>query len=354
MALFTKQPSIGGVFEKKNVVVTGGAGFIGSHLCERLLRDAKVICIDDLSNSGIQNIEHLLQYADFEFIKHDVTEPIDLAAFPELDKFHVKYQGVQEVYHLACPTSPKNFETHKLQSLTANSKGVMSTLDLAVEYRAKYILGSSSVVYGEPTADRYMFAETDEGAVNHLSPRACYDEGKRFAETCVITYRQVYGIDAKIARIFSTYGPRMRLRDGLLVPDFIVNALENKDVVIYGDKEMAETLCYVSDMVDALIRLMRTAPEVMIVNTGADQMYRMVDVAELIIAMTKSSSAIAFEKPAVELAKKGVPDLRLAKEALGWLPLVRLEDGLRETIDYAIANKEFVAFERRMRGNAPM
>ncbi len=333
-----------GVFEKKNVIVTGGAGFLGSHLSERLLRDAKVICIDDLSNSGIQNIEHLLQYPDFEFIKYDVTKPIDLTQFPELDKFHVKYQGVQEIYHLACPTSPKNFESHKLQSLAANSIGVMMTLELAREHRAKYVFSSSSVIYGEPTRDHFMFAETDEGKVDHLSSRACYDEGKRFGETCVETYRQVHGVDAKIARVFPTYGPRMRLRDGLLIPDFIVNALEGKDVIIYGDRELSQSLCYVSDVVDGMIRLMRTAPETHIVNLGADQIYRMTDVAELILAMTKSRSRVVFDTPLAYMSKKGVPDLRRAKEALGWLPLVRLEDGLRQTIDYAIANKEFMAF----------
>ncbi|MEK7083633.1 MAG: NAD-dependent epimerase/dehydratase family protein, partial [Patescibacteria group bacterium] len=198
------------IFEKKNVLVTGGAGFIGSHLCEQLLREAKVICMDDLSNSTVRNIEHLLQYPDFEFIKHDVNHDIDLDSFDELYKFKVKFQGIQEIYHLACPTSPKNFESLKLQSLWANSNAMIATLDLAVKYRAKYVFASSSVVYGPPAPDHAGFAEEDEGMVDHLSPRACYDEGKRFAETCVATYRQVYGVDAKIARVFTTYGPRMK------------------------------------------------------------------------------------------------------------------------------------------------
>ncbi len=337
-------PSDKPIFEKKNVLVTGGAGFIGSHLCERLLQEAKVICMDDLSNSAIQNIDHLLQYPDFEFIKWDVNQPIDLHAFPELSKFRVEFQGIQEIYHLACPTSPKNFESLKLQSLWANSRAMLSTLDLAVEYRAKYVFGSSSVVYGPPTSDRHFFSETDDGVVDHLSPRACYDEGKRFAETCVETYRQVYGLDTKIARIFTTYGPRMKLRDGLLIPDFIVNALEGKDLVIYGDGDLDQSLCYISDMVDGLVRLMRTSPDVRIVNLGTDQLYRMVDVAEQIIAMTNSNSAIVFEDPLVFMTKKGIPDLRRAKDDLGWIPLVRLEDGLSKTIDYAIANKEMVSF----------
>lgn len=329
------------IFEKKNVLVTGGAGFIGSHLCERLLREAKVICIDDFSNSDLRNIEHLLQYPDFEFIKYDVNQPLDLDLFPELDKFRVKFQGIQEIYHLACPTSPKNFENLKIHSLWANSRAMLSTLDLAVKYKAKYVFSSSSVVYGDATDDHNLFNELDEASkLNHLSPRGCYDEGKRFAETCVETYAQVYKIDAKIARIFTTYGPRMKLRDGLLVPDFILQAIEGKDLVIYGDGNMTQSLCFVTDTVDAIVRLMKAAPELRIVNIGSEEPVKMVEVAEKIISMTRSSSRIVYEAPLVFLTRKGQPDLHRAKEELGWLPLVRLQDGLQRTIDFTIANKE--------------
>ncbi len=332
------------IFEKKNVLVTGGAGFIGSHLCERLLKEAKVICLDDFSNSNPENISHLLQYPDFEFIKYDVNKPIDLDQFEELNKFKVKFQGIQEVYHLACPTSPKDFEKLKLKSLWANSQAMINTLDLAVKYKAKYVFTSSSVVYGEATEGKEIFKETDEGIVNHLSPRACYDEGKRFAETCVETYRQVYGVDAKIARVFTTYGPRMKLFEGQLIPDFVINALEGKDLVIYGDKDFSYALCYVSDLVDGLVRLMNTGPEVKLVNMGNDDIVKMSEVAEKIIEMTGSSSKINYEDPLLFLTKKGAPDLHYAKDVLGWLPLVRLEDGLRKTIDYVIANKEALLF----------
>lgn len=330
------------IFDKKNVIITGGTGFIGSHLCERLLREAKVICIDNLSNSRIHNIDHLLQYPDFEFIKYDVTQPIDLDHFPELDKFQVKYQGIQEIYHLACPTSPKNFEALKLHSLWANSTAMISTLDLAAKYKAKYLFTSSSVVYGEASPERNIFVETDEGKVNHLSPRGCYDEGKRFAETCVETYRQVHSIDAKIARIFTTYGPRMNLRDGLLIPDFIIDALEGKDLVVYGNNDTTESLCYVSDIVDGLVRLMRTGPEMRLVNLGSDQVYRVSEIAEKIIQMTGSNAHVRFEPPLQYMSKKGIPSLKVARDQLSWLPLVRMEDGLRKTIDYAIANKEMM------------
>ncbi len=328
------------IFEKKNVLVTGGAGFLGSHMCERLLKEAKVICIDDLSNSHIQNIQHLLQYPDFEFIKYDVTQKIDLNNFPELEKFKVRFQGIQEIYHMACPTSPKNFEDLKIHSLHANSRAMLNTLDIAVEYKSKYVFGSSSVVYGQSVDSDRTFSEDEEGIVNHLSPRACYDEGKRFAETCVETYRQVYGIDAKIARIFTTYGPRMKLRDGLLIPDFILDALEGKELVIYGDGQMTQSFCFVSDMVDGLVRLMNTGPETTIVNLGLDEPYKILDVAEKIIEMTHSSSLIKHEEELLFLTKKGLPDLRRAKDQLGWIPLVRLEEGLRRTIDFTLANKE--------------
>ncbi len=330
------------IFEKKNVLVTGGAGFLGSHLCERLLREAKVICMDDFSNSSVQNIDHLLQYPDFEFVKFDVNQAIDLDQFPELEKFRIKFQGIQEVYHLACPTSPIDFEKLKIQNLWANSMSMISTLELAAKYKAKYVFTSSSVVYGPPTKDHYFFSETDHGDVDIISPRSCYDEGKRFAEACVATYRQVYGIDAKIARIFPTYGPRMALHQGLLVPDFILHALEGKDLVIYGDGELDQSLCYVTDMIDALVRLMNASPDVFVANLGSDQIHKQIEVANAIIRLTRSSSSVVYEKPLLFLSKKGVPDLRLAKEQLSWLPIVDFEEGLKNTIDFTIAHKELL------------
>jgi len=334
------------IFDKKIVLVTGGAGFIGSHLCERLLKEAKVICLDDFSNSSPANIKHLLQYPDFEFIKYDVNQPIDLEKFEELDKFRIKFQGIQEVYHLACPTSPHDFEKLKMQSLWANSSAMINTLDLAVKYKAKYIFTSSSVVYGNADEKKYVFKEDYQGTVDHLSPRACYDEGKRFAETCVATYRQVYGIDAKIARVFTTYGPNMKLFEGQMIPDFIINALEGKNLIINGDETFSTSLCYVTDLVDGLVRLMASAPEVQIVNLGDDKVVKMAEVASMIIEMTNSSSQVIFEKPLLFLTRKGMPDLSYAKDVLGWMPLVRLKDGLEKTIDYSIANKEALLFNR--------
>lgn len=333
------------IFEKKNVVVTGGAGFIGSHLCERLLKEAKVICIDDFSNSDPSNISHLLQYPDFEFINFDVSKPFDLEQYDELNKFKVKFQGIQEIYHLACPTSPKDFESLKMKTLAANSTAMFNTLDLAVKYRAKYVFASSSVVYGPATDERNHFKETDQGLVGHLTPRACYDEGKKFAEAAVETYRQVYGVDAKIARVFTTYGPRMHLFQGLLIPDFIISAIDGKDLVIYGDESFSTSLCYIDDIITGLTKLMSSDPEVKVANFGDDKIVRIVDVANMIIKMMNSSSKVSFEESLIFLSRKGAADLTFVKEALGWMPLVRLEDGLEKTIEYVVANKEALLFD---------
>jgi UDP-glucuronate decarboxylase len=335
------------IFEKKNVLVTGGAGFIGSHLCERLLREAKVICLDDFSNSDPTNINHLLQYPDFEFINHDISKPFNPDDFNELDKFKVKFQGIQEIYHLACPTSPKDFESLKMKTLSANSIAMLNTLDLAVKYKAKYVFASSSVVYGDASDQNNIFKETDQGVVDHLSERACYDEGKRFAETCVETYHQVYGIDAKIARVFTTYGPRMRLFQGLLIPDFVISAIAGENLVIFGDESFSTSLCYVDDMISGLTKLMATGTDIRLINIGDDKIQKIVDVAKMIIAKTNSNSSITFEGNLKFLTRKGAADLTYVKDVIGWMPLTRLEDGLNKTIEYVIANKETLLFNHR-------
>jgi len=328
------------IFEKKNILVTGGAGFIGSHLCEKLLATSNVICLDNFLTSKEMNIDHLLRFPDFVFIKHDINLPFDPEQFPELERFKIKFQGIQEIYHLACPTSAKNFERYKIQTLEANSIGMKNILNLAVKYKAKFLFTSSSVVYGPRRSDAAFINEEDLGEnINHLSPRGCYDEGKRFAETMVETYKQVYGLDAKIARIFRTYGPRERLFDGEMVPDFIIDALDGKDLVIYGDENFSTSLCYVDDIVDGLIRLMAAPADIGPVNLGSDQNLKLVDVAYKIIEMTGSSSKIVFEPPLLFMTPLALPDIRKAKELLGWLPLTRLEDGLRKTIEYTEAHK---------------
>ncbi len=330
------------IFEKKNVLVTGGAGFIGSHLCESLLNEAKVICVDDFSNTTAKNIDHLMQFENFEFIKHNMNEPLDLEVYPELEKFKVKFQGIQEIYHLACPTSAKNFDSLKMETLRSNSIGVINALEMALRYKSKFLYASSAVVYGPRRDDRDFFLEEDEGTMNHLSPRGSYDEGKRFGETCVATYEQVHGLDVKIARIFRTYGSRLKLFDGQMIPDFILDALDNKDLTVYGGEDFKTSLMYVSDLIDGMQRLMKAPPGIGPVNFGGTIAHNIADVAQMIIEKTNSSSKVNIVDPLEFMSPLGMPSITKAKERLGWLPLVRLEDGISKSIDYTIAHKQIL------------
>ena len=326
--------------EKRITVVTGGAGFIGSHLCERLLADGhQVICIDNFITSDLANIEPLLKNSDFEFIKLDINEPFDLEAFPELARFKLNVHGVQEIYHLACPTSAKKFDNLRIQTFLSNSVGMRNVLDLAVKYKARLLQASTSVVYGPRHADGSRFKETDLGVTDHASPRACYDEGKKFAETACFTYASVFGLDIRVARIFRTYGPRQRISDGEMIPDFVVDALEGRDLVIYGDENFSTALLYVTDLVDGLLRLMRHGKNPGPVNFGGDEDLRLADVASRVIAMTDSSSKLVFEAPLLFMTQLGLPDTRKAVDELGWIPLVRLEDGLKRSIEYTLVTK---------------
>ncbi len=332
------------IFEKKNILVTGGAGFIGSYLCERLLKTGRVICMDNFVTSSEQNIDMLLKNPDFEFIRHDVNQPFDLDAFPELARFKMKFQGVQEIYHLASPTSPKKFDQFRMQTLFTHSIGVKNVLDTAVKYRAKVLLTSSSVIYGPRPADMHAFEEHETGTADTFSPRACYDEGKRFAEAACSTYALVHDLDIKVARIFRTYGPRMPLFDGHMIPDFILNALDGKALEIFGDETFRTSLCYVDDCVDGMIKLMEAPKGIGPMNIGSDQDIPIVDVAQRILEMTGSSSNISFEPPLEFMTQLGLPSIAKAKDRLGWLPLVTLDDGLKKVIDYTIAHKHLLAF----------
>ncbi len=334
------------VFEKKNVLVTGGAGFIGSHLCERLLQEARVICLDNFTTSEVSNINHLLKHPDFEFIRHDINAPFDPEQFPELTRFRVKFQGIQEIYHLACPTSPKKFDQYRMQTLYANSLGMKNALDVAVRYRSKTVFASSSVVYGPRPADGHNFKETEIGSSDLNSPRACYDEGKRFAEASCTTYRNVHGIDIRIARIFRTYGPRMPLYDGQMIPDFITNALDGKELELYGDETFKTSMVYVGDVVDGMMKLMQAPPEVQIVNLGSDVDMPLIDVAQRIKEMTGSVSNIALKPALLFMSELGLPDMTKSKEALGWIPLVTLDDGLKRTIEYTMSHKSLLTFRQ--------
>ncbi|OGL70374.1 hypothetical protein A3C17_04240 [Candidatus Uhrbacteria bacterium RIFCSPHIGHO2_02_FULL_53_13] len=328
------------IFDKKNVLVTGGAGFIGSHICDTLIRGgARVICIDNFVSSQERNIDFLLKHPDFQFIRGDVSERFDLESYPELEAFKIPFQGIQEIYHLACPTAIKKFDAHRIDTLHANGRGTLNVLEVAEKYEARVVMASSSVVYGGRTPDRLFFDEDDEGIVDHTTPRAVYDEGKRFMETCGFAYRQARNVDVRIARIFRTYGPRMPLFDGHLIPDFIMNALDGKPLIIYGDEHFKTSLCYVGDIVDGMMRLMNARENPGPVNIGSDVDVRMVDVANMISHLTESKSEVVFEPPLAFLTELGLPRIARARETLGWLPLVRLEDGLKHTIDDVRANR---------------
>lgn len=326
---------------KKNILIFGGAGFIGSHLCYELIKENNVICVDNFSTSNVENIRFLLQNPNFEFIRHDVNEQLNLDDLPELKKFQVKVQGVQEIYTMACPTSAKNFSEKVIETLLSNSVGMRNMLDMAVKYKAKLVHASSVVVYGPRTKDRIYVEENDLGEVDCLGPRACYDEGKRFAETMVSTYRDFYKFDFKIARIFRTFGPNMVLNDGQMVPDFMTCALDNKPLIIYGDQNFSTSLCFVQDIVQGLVKLMESqmfGP----VNLGSDLEVKISDVAQRIIELTNSKSKIIFEKPLLFMTPLPLPDLKLAKAELGWFPVVTLEQGLAKSLDYIRAHKQLM------------
>ena len=332
--------------ESKVILVTGGAGFIGSFLCEALLKQGhKVVCVDNFSTGHVRNIDPYLRNPNFQFLRIDVNTPFDLEQFAELEPFKIPFTGIQEIYHLATPSSIKNFDNFRAQTLLTNSIGTRNILDIAVKYKSKILLSSSSVVYGPRSEEVKVFNEEHKGVTDHMSPRACYDEGKRFAETMFSTYQDVYGIDARIARIFRTYGPRTALFDGQQIPDFILNALNGEDLVINGGEEFQTSLVYVTDVVDGLLRLMAATKNPGPVNIGSDLDLKLKDVAAKVIEMTGSTSQVKFEESLEFLTELGLPSVQKAKDVLGWLAVTRLEDALQKTIEYIRANKILLTSE---------
>jgi len=319
------------IFDKKNILVIGGAGFIGSHLCDELVKTSKVICIDNFSTGNEKNIDHLLSESDFEFIRHDITKPINLTTLPELQKFKIEFQGIQEIYNLACPMSPKDFNKNKIAILSVNSYGVKNALDLAVKHKAKFLHFSSSVVYGLKDEYNKKIKEDNIGFINNLSERSCYDEGKRFAESMVINYKEKYQIDTKIIRLFRVYGPRMKLNDGQMIPDFVYNAIDNKDLEIFGDENFSSSFCYISDCIDAVLKMMSSdlsGP----INIGSDIKVNLTDLAKDIILNIKSKSGIKYKKEMLFMKPLHIPDITKARNELGWMPIITLKKGIEDTI----------------------
>ncbi|MFW5888239.1 MAG: NAD-dependent epimerase/dehydratase family protein [Patescibacteria group bacterium] len=332
------------IFNKNNVLVTGGAGFIGSHLCDELIKNNKVICLDNLSTGDERNIDHLLSDPDFEFVRHDITQPIDLENDPSLQKFKIQFQGVQYVYHLACPMSPKNFKKHRIDNLLANSYGVKNALAIAGKYDAKFLHFSSAVVYGPRREGNEKIREDDIGKVDLLSQRSSYDEGKRFAETMVANYGEHYNLDTKIARLFRVYGPRMKLNDEQMLPDFINNALEDKELFVYGDSDFSSSFCYISDVVDFCTKIMETEKQGPY-NVGSDVDINVSDLAKKIIKKTGSNSEVKYEQEKLFMSRLPLPDISKAVNELGWMPIMTLDKGLDRTIDYLKANRGVKKFE---------
>ncbi len=307
--------------------MSGGAGFIGSHLCDALAKENTVICMDNLLTGSMDNIKHLLKNKNFIFINHDVTEP-----------YTEKFSRLDEIYDLASPASPKDFAKIPLEIMRVNSVGLYNLLSLAREYKAKLLYASTSEVYGDPKMSPQK--ETYWGNVNPNGPRSCYDESKRFGESLTLIFKTQYNVNVKIVRIFNTYGPRMRPDDGRVIPNFINQALTGKNVSVYGKGKQTRSFCYVSDMVDGLIKLMasrETGP----VNIGNPTENTILEIAKKIIEMTRSTSKISFDVLPLDDPQQRKPNITLAKERLGWKPRVSLEKGLTETIKYfkGLSNK---------------
>ena len=306
--------------DQKRVLVTGGAGFLGSHLCERLLADGHdVLCVDNFYTGTKRNMMAFLDNPFFELLRHDITFPL--------------YVEVDEIYNLACPASPLHYQTDPVQTTKVNVHGSINMLGLAKRLKAKILQASTSEVYGSPTV--HPQTESYCGSVNPTGPRACYDEGKRCAETLFFDYHRQHGLQIKVARIFNTYGPRMHPNDGRVVSNFILQALRKEPITVFGDGSQSRSFCYVDDLIEGLVRMMDTSDGFTgPVNLGSPTESTILELAELVLELTDSTSEIRYKPLPQDDPQRRKPDISLAREILRWEPKVGLEDGLSKTIDY--------------------
>ncbi len=315
----------------KTTLITGGAGFIGSHLCNYLIEEGHgVVCVDNLITGSKENIKHLQKNKNFKFIKADVTQPINPAL---LAGRQLTNQQINLLFHLASPASPVDYQKYPEETALTNSLGTINVLNLAKKTNAKVLIASTSEVYGDPR--QHPQKESYWGYVNPFGPRSCYDESKRFSEAITYVYIQKYGVDARIVRIFNTYGPRMQKDDGRAVSNFINQALEKKPLTVYGDGSQTRSFCYVSDMVEGIFKAISskgTKGEVF--NLGNPEEYKVIDLAKKIKKMTNSKSRIVFKPLPADDPRKRRPDIAKAKRILKWKPKVSLDEGLAKTIDY--------------------
>ena len=304
----------------RKILVTGGAGFLGSHLCDRLVaRGDEVLCVDNFFTGTKRNIEHLLRQPRFEMMRHDVTFPL--------------YVEADRIFNLACPASPVHYQFDPVQTTKTSVHGAINMLGLAKRVRARILQASTSEVYGDP--EIHPQVESYWGRVNCIGPRSCYDEGKRCAETLFFDYQRQHGLDIKVIRIFNTYGPRMHPNDGRVVSNFIVQALRGEDVTIYGDGSQTRSFCYVDDLIEAMLRMMDSEKGFFgPVNVGNPGEFTMLELAEKVLRLTASKSRLVHKALPADDPKQRRPDISLARDKLDWEPKIALEDGLVETISY--------------------
>ncbi len=301
------------------ILVTGGAGFLGSHLCERLLKEGQeVICLDNLFTGARENISHLLSNPGFEFLRHDIVDPIKLE--------------VDCIYNLACPASPIHYQYNPIKTVKTSVMGAINCLGLAKRVKARIMQASTSEVYGDP--DMHPQQETYWGNVNPIGLRACYDEGKRCAETLFFDYHRENSVDIRVVRIFNTYGPRMHPQDGRVVSNFIVQALRGDDITIYGDGRQTRSFCYVDDLVEGFVRMMEQEKTVGPVNLGNPDEFTILELAEKVLELCSSRSRITYMELPGDDPKQRQPDITLARKYLGWEPVCNLQSGLQKTIAY--------------------
>lgn len=304
---------------KPRALVTGGAGFLGSHLCDALLSEGySVIAVDNLLTGRMSNIEHLRREGNFEFQQLDINRPFDCGE-------------VNYVFHFASPASPVDYMVHGIETLKVGSLGTLHALEVAHKYRAKYLISSTSECYGDPL--EHPQKETYWGNVNSIGPRSVYDEAKRFSEALTMAFHRYHALDTRILRIFNTYGPRMKLNDGRVIPNFMKQAFRGEDLTVYGDGSQTRSFCYVSDEIDGILRLSRS-DEHLPVNIGNPDEFTILDCARRVIAITESKSQIRYEKLPQDDPKQRKPDITKARTLLGWEPKVNLETGLRLSVDY--------------------
>ncbi|MFZ2189833.1 MAG: UDP-glucuronic acid decarboxylase family protein [Candidatus Magasanikiibacteriota bacterium] len=306
----------------KTILITGGAGFLGSHLCEKLLSlENRVICVDNFLTSNRKNISKLETNENFKFIEHDIINPLFID------------EKIDEIYNLACPASPIHYQKNAIRTIKANTIGVINILGLARKHNAKILQASTSEVYGDPLV--HPQTEDYRGNVNPDGPRACYDEGKRCAETLCFDYYRTHGLKIKIVRIFNTYGPNMAPDDGRVVSNFIIQALNNNDITIYGDGSQTRSFCYVDDLVVGFVKMMDTGDNITgPINLGNPHEFTILQLAEKVLELTGSKSKIVFENLPEDDPKQRKPDISLAKKILDWEPTIGLENGLPKTIKY--------------------